>query len=519
MTGTEQAAAAGPSAGGAGPRWRSSTSTSPTGCAGQDRRALQDVSFQIGRQRVLRAGRRVRLRQVHGGPRADPLPAAQRPGQRRLDQPSTAGTRWPWTRASCASCGPRTVSMVYQEPGRALNPSIRVGRQVAEVFEIAGLDRKTAMDRAEAMLRKVQISDPGRVMEPLPAPAVRRHGPAGRHRDGAGRRARAADPGRADHRAGRHGRGRGARPGRRRCATEFATSVLFISHNLAVIAKMCDRVGVLYAGELVEQGPAQQVFDAPRHPYTVGLLRCIPRRGQRKDHGRLDTIPGFLPAARAHAARLRLRPALPDRRGACREAPPPAFDTGPGRTSRCYLPRAGTADLPRTTPDDRGRCPDRPRDAEPVCPLRDAVQDLHGPRSARRCTRWSAWTSDLRRGRDARPGRRVGQRQDHAGPGAARADRRRTRASVVELDGPAAGPDAPRSGPREQLKALQIVFQNPDSALNRRHTVRRLISRPLTRLAGLSGARLQRAAGRPGPLGPAGGAAPAAAARASCPAG
>jgi peptide/nickel transport system ATP-binding protein len=77
---------------------------------------------------------------------------------------------------------------------------------------------------------------------------------------------------------------------------EFHTSVLFISHNLAVIAKMCDRVGVMYAGELVEQGPALQVFEEPRHPYTVGLLRCIPRRGQRKDHGRLDTIPGFLPA-------------------------------------------------------------------------------------------------------------------------------------------------------------------------------------------------------------------------------
>ena len=76
---------------------------------------------------------------------------------------------------------------------------------------------------------------------------------------------------------------------------EFDTSVLFISHNLAVIAKMCDRVGVLYAGELVEEGPARQVFDDPRHPYTVGLLRCIPRRGQRKDRDRLDTIPGFLP--------------------------------------------------------------------------------------------------------------------------------------------------------------------------------------------------------------------------------
>ena len=70
--------------------------------------------------------------------------------------------------------------MVYQEPGRALNPSIRVGRQVAEVFEIAGARPGEARERAEEMLRKVQISDPGRVMQPLPAPAVRRDAAAGR---------------------------------------------------------------------------------------------------------------------------------------------------------------------------------------------------------------------------------------------------------------------------------------------------------------------------------------------------
>ncbi len=92
--------------------------------------------------------------------------------------------------------------------------------------------------------------------------------------------------------------------------SEFQTSVLFISHNLAVIAKMCDRVGVLYAGELVEQGPAREVFDNPRHPYTVGLLRCIPRRGQRKDTDRLDTIPGFLPTPGYGLTGLHLRPAV-----------------------------------------------------------------------------------------------------------------------------------------------------------------------------------------------------------------
>ena len=184
--------------------------------------------------------------------------------------------------------------MVYQEPGKALNPSIKAGRQVAEVYEVAGLSRDEAMDRAAEMLAKVQIPDPRRVMERYP------------HQLSGGMAQRvviamaiAADPSLLildepttaldatveaevlDLIAG--------------LRAELNTSLLFISHNLAVIAKMCDRVGVLYAGELIEEGPAGDVFAEPRHPYTVGLLRCIPRRGQRKDHGRLDSIPGFLP--------------------------------------------------------------------------------------------------------------------------------------------------------------------------------------------------------------------------------
>ncbi|KMZ12902.1 Oligopeptide transport system permease protein OppB [Candidatus Burkholderia humilis] len=75
---------------------------------------------------------------------------------------------------------------------------------------------------------------------------------------------------------------------------EFGTAVLFISHNLAVIGRMCDRIGVLYAGKLVEEGATVDVFAKPRHPYTVGLLRCLPREGLSKSDGRLDTIPGSL---------------------------------------------------------------------------------------------------------------------------------------------------------------------------------------------------------------------------------
>src|SRR5262249_40657553 len=117
---------------------------------------------------------------------------------------------------------------------------------------------------------------------------------------------------------------------------ELSSSVLFISHNLGVIARMCDRVGVLYAGTLIEEGPARGVFEDPRHPYAVGLLRCIPRGGQRKDHGRLDTIPGFLPAPGAELPGCVFadRCALADDR--CRTERPPSVDLGSGHRSACF---------------------------------------------------------------------------------------------------------------------------------------------------------------------------------------
>src|SRR5262249_37311131 len=68
-----------------------------------------------------------------------------------------------------------------------------------------------------------------------------------------------------------------------RLRREFGASVLFISHNLAIVSRLCDRVGVLYAGRVVEEGPTQELFAQPRHPYTLALLRCVPRLGLRKD--------------------------------------------------------------------------------------------------------------------------------------------------------------------------------------------------------------------------------------------
>ena len=375
----------------------------------------------------------------------------------------------------------RTVSMVYQEPGRALNPSLRVGAQIAEVFRIAGQPSDAATASAEEMLRKVQISDPGRVMRRYP------HELSG----GMAQRALIAmalavspsllildEPTTAldatveaevlDLVAA--------------LRQEFDTSVLFISHNLAVIAKMCDRVGVLYAGELLEEGPARTVFENPRHPYTVGLLRCIPRRGQRKDTDRLDTIPGFLPTP-GHTVTgciFASRCALAADR--CRESAPPFFPVDEMRTSRCYF-HEQAPDLPRTTPASVGVLEGNGA-GDPLVVVEGLSKTFTGGIKALAGV-------DL----SIRQGETLGL-VGESGSGKTTLARvllgltAPDQGSVVTLHGNQLSPDA-RRRPREILRALQIVFQNPDSALNRRHTVRALISRPLSRLAGLSGAQLR----------------------------
>jgi peptide/nickel transport system ATP-binding protein len=453
---------------------------------GQDRLALRDVSFRIGRNQsyglVGESGSgksTVALALTRYLPRNGRVSA----GSIRINgqDPLAMGTK------ALRELRARTVSMVYQEPGRALNPSIRVGRQIAEVYEIAGLDRHSALDRSEAMLRKVQISDPGRVMERYPHQLS-----GGMAQRAVIAMALAAEPSLLildepttaldatveaevlDLVAALRG--------------EFDTSVLFISHNLAVIAKMCDRVGVLYAGELIEEGIAREVFDQPRHPYTVGLLRCIPRRGQRKDHGRLDTIPGFLPPPGHSLTGCIFAPRCPIAEERCRAAAPPAFVLSPTRSSRCYL-HDQAPDLPRNTPADL-QLAARDDAAEPGVPVA-SLQRLSKTFSSRGETLRALVGVNLTLARGETLGL-VGE----SGSGKTTLARALLglvtpdEGSVVELDDQPLAGDA-RHRTRQQLTALQIVFQNPDSALNRRHTVRYLISRPLARLAGLSGARLR----------------------------
>jgi peptide/nickel transport system ATP-binding protein len=376
----------------------------------------------------------------------------------------------------------RTVSMVYQNPAAALNPSIRVGHQVAEVFRLLGVERKEALERAGAMLAKVQISDPERVLRRYP------------HQLSGGMQQRvviamalASDPTLLILDEPTTGLDATVEAEVldlvANLRTELGTSVLFISHNLGVIAKMCERVGVLYAGRIVEEGPAQAIFEDPRHPYTVGLLRCIPRGGLHKREDRLDTIPGFLPQLGASLPGC----VFTDRCGLaeeiCREQEPPLHRVGPGHASRCHfweraheVPRT-TAPEPSAYAGDGGGAP-VVLEAEGM--HKTFRQEGHEFRALRdisfaiREGETLGLVGESGSGKTTLARLLLGLTEPDAG-------------CIVQLEG---RPLAPGIGSRdrEQVRAVQIVFQNPDAALNRRFSVRRIITRALKKLLDVSGA-------------------------------
>jgi peptide/nickel transport system ATP-binding protein len=375
------------------------------------------------------------------------------------------------------------LSMVYQNPADALNPTIRVGRQVAEVFRVAGVGRREALERARDALARVQISDPGPVMSRYP------------HQLSGGMQQRvviamalAKDP--ALLILDEPTTGLDATVEAEvldlisQLQADFNTAVLFISHNLGMIRKMCERVGVLYAGRLVEEGPVEEILHDPRHPYTVGLIRCIPRGGVRKDHGRLDSIPGFLPSLGedlpgcVFAARCGLAQPI------CTSDEPPLHRTSALHASRCHF-HERAPELPRTTAAELGRSLDVERSADPLVRVEEVVrvfQQRGQPVHALAGVTAAIW-----------PGETLGLVGES---GSGKTTLARTLLGLVEpthgsvvLDGRVLPGLARRS--REEVRQLQIIFQNPDSALNRRHSVRRILLRALRKLGDLTGTQAE----------------------------
>ena len=235
------------------------------------------------------------------------------------------------------------ISMIFQEPMTSLNPVYTIGDQIAEAVMLhQGKNRRDAMEAATQMLELVGI------------PAARKRVNEYPHQMSGGMRQRvmiamalscnpallvADEPTTAldvtiqaqilDL--------------MRKLQKDIGMSILFITHNLGVVAEMADRVVVMYGGRVVEEGDVLEIFKAPKHPYTMGLLNSMPRVDHAAEYSReagakkerLEAIPGNVPnplnLPTGCAFEPRCKFAVPD----CRKAVPPLEDTGAGHMARC----------------------------------------------------------------------------------------------------------------------------------------------------------------------------------------
>jgi oligopeptide/dipeptide ABC transporter ATP-binding protein len=235
------------------------------------------------------------------------------------------------------------ISMIFQQPTSALNPVLTVGSQIGEVLEIhRHMKRKAARQRALEMLRMVGIPDPERRLGAYP------HEMSG----GMAQRvmiamALACEPELliADEPTTALDVTIQAQilDLMRRLQSEFGTAIILITHDLGVVAEMCDRVAVMYAGEVIETTDTRSLFRSPRHPYTQGLIGAVPVLGQTKEM--LTVIPGVVPnlidlpdgCRFAERCVAREKYDVTPARNAHPELRPLAVTSGTGHQVRCWL--------------------------------------------------------------------------------------------------------------------------------------------------------------------------------------
>ena len=383
------------------------------------------------------------------------------------------------------------VAMVYQDPMQALNPSMRLGEQLSEVLTChQQIPKPEAWDRSVQMLRRVHMPDPEDIMKRYP------------HQVSGGQQQRVVlamamlnnpallimdEPTTALDVTVEAA----VLDLIEELKKDFQTSIIFITHNLGVIARVSDRLCVMYAGELVEKGPASEIFFKPGHPYTRGLLNCVPRLGQSKTESVLTPIRGSVPPLS-----LRQRhecifaPRCDHAAQPCREVRPPFMQLVPGHTARCIkageihlLPPA--EELRKTEPAVPEAAPDE--SAGDVL-LRSERLKVYYPQESNSVT--SLFGLGEKRFVKAvdEVSVQVSKARTLGIVGESGCGKSTLAKGLIGLE-PVSGGKAEFLGiditrpvserETEIVREMQMVFQNPDSTLNPSYSIGRQIARPI----------------------------------------
>ena len=393
----------------------------------------------------------------------------------------------------------RRIAMIYQDPTASLNPVMTVGRQLMEVpMTHEGVGEAEARRRALRMLTEVKLSDPEAVLGRYP------------HQLSGGQQQRIviamaliAEPALLIMDEPTTGLDVTVEAAVldlvRDLRQRIDAAILFISHNLGTVVRVCDRIGIMYAGELVEEGTIRAVFANPRHPYTRGLLDCLPALGRDKHQTPLVPIPGQLDASGVRSRGCVFAPrcghVVPAR---CESAPIPSLAVGdtPGHHARCV--RATELSPWRRWETDGVRA-ERRGPGETVLAV-ERLRKVYRPRRG--------LLGYARRGVQAlndvhlsASGAETLAIVGESGCGKSTFARvlaglETATAGTATLGGTEIGARPIDARPVALRRQLQMVFQNPDSTLNPSHTAGHSIIRALRRLRGLGGAAARREAER-----------------------
>jgi peptide/nickel transport system ATP-binding protein len=378
----------------------------------------------------------------------------------------------------------RSIGMVFQQPLSSLNPVLSIGQQLTEGIRIhLGYSATEARDYAVQSLREVRLPDPIEAMDRFP------------HELSGGMRQRVVIAMAIVRRP------------KLLIADEPTTALdvtiqaqilellrieaerlrlatLFISHDIAVVASIADRIGVMYAGELVEIGPAKAVVQTPAHPYTWGLLRAVPKLGHRD---RLQAISGSTPALGHRFVGCRFVDRCPFRTAECFTDAPPLAQVASGHVAACWhaddfkniVVARADARSEVSEPIDRQHGPGK------ADPNADALVTVRGLSKHYRVRTEAGWrvlkavdSVDLQIKRGEVLGL-VGE----SGCGKSTLAR-----LIIRLIDPTSGDvifkgksllQESRSELRKLRSAFQIIFQNPSGALNPRSTIEDIVDAPL----------------------------------------